>query len=117
VKLDFFHNGYRYRCLKPDPSIFLATYDLLGTSGLDEEQYGRIREDSSARESHMFDERLDLLDRRVYTHVSSLGKADGPAPVIMVVAFVLKNDLVRWYEDVNDEAFSADPTHSQIRAY
>jgi hypothetical protein len=104
VKLDFVLNGYRYRCVDPDPELFLAVYDLSDVDGLGRNEYTRIREEPSRREKVIFEEKMLHLDRRVYKAVSLLGNADGPAPVMMVVAFVVKetllNDVHRWYEEV-----------------
>ena len=105
LKLDFFLNGYRYRCIDPDdPTLFCAVYDLSRLSGLEEEQYTSLRSTRSAQENAVFDKKLAFIDRRVYKDIGTYGDAPVPAPVIMVVAFVVKNELVpevhQWYEEV-----------------
>ena len=105
LHLDFFSNGYRYRSLSHDPPLYLACYDLSRVSGLEEPAYTVLREKRSDREVNMVCQNLSKLDRRIYTDISCRGKADGPAPIVMAVAFVVKNEFVdelnRWYEEVN----------------
>lgn len=104
VKLDFVQNGYRYKCVDPDPSLFMAAYDLSRLAGLEEPEYTVLRSNRSARESEVFDKKLDWIDRRVYKDISSRGSSKGPAPVVIVVALLVRNDMIaevhRWYEEV-----------------
>jgi len=104
LNLDFIANGYRYKSRDLDPPLWAATYDLKRVSGLDEPQYKVLREKRSARESNLMDNKMDFIDRRVYKDISSWGHSEGPAPVIMPVTFLVKDELVeevnRWYEEV-----------------
>ena len=104
MKLDFFLNGYRYKSLGHDPPIYLACYDLASVSVRAKPEYKVLRERRSAREAHVINTKLSKLDRRIYADISTRGSADGPAPVVMPVAFVVKDEFVdelnRWYEEV-----------------
>ena len=104
MKLDFIANGYRYKSIGKDPAVWLATYDLKKISGLAEPQYTVLRENRSSRESNVISSKISYMDRRIYKDLSSRGEADGPAPIIMSVSFVVKDEHVpelnRWYEEV-----------------
>ena len=102
---DFVLNGYRYRSLDLDPPVFLATYDASRINGFDETQYTKLRENRSARENDVLDNKLSLLDRRFFKSLSTRGTSSGHAPIIMVVIFVVKDEHVeemhRWYQEVS----------------
>ena len=104
LKLDFFRNGYRYKSLDKGPPAYLACYDLARISGLQESEYTELRENRSEREEEVICNKLKKLDRRIYADISTRGEFDGPAPVIMCITLVVKDDhldeLNRWYEEV-----------------
>jgi hypothetical protein len=103
MRLDCFQNGYRYVDMS-DPSLFLATYDLSRMSGLKEPQYTMLRKHRSPRETAVFADVLELVERRLYKVISTHGAAKGPSPVIMTVSLSVSkahvNELNRWYEQV-----------------
>jgi hypothetical protein len=111
LKLDFILNGYRYKSQELDPPVWLATYDLKKISGMDESKYTSLRACRSQRESALINYKLKYLDRRIYKDLSSRGRKDGPAPVILSVVFVVKNQYVdevnRWYEEVSRSRYNA----------
>lgn len=111
MQLDFMENGYRYRAADGDPSLYMAMYDVFRLSGLDEPQYTRLRSQRSVREQELLDKKLDMLDRRLYTQVSSRGMSKAPTPVVMVVEMRIPNALEaevhQWYEEVGPEMTSA----------
>jgi hypothetical protein len=105
LQLDFVRNGYRYRCTDADSKAFLAIYDLARLAGLQEPRYTHLRANRSTRERKVIADKIDWIDRRVYRDVSSRGRSDDPAPVIMTVALLVRDELVsevhRWYEKVS----------------
>ncbi len=104
MKLEFFLVGYRYRSRDLDPPLWLATYDVTALSCLDDPRYRILREQRSPREQILLTEEMDYLDRRIYQTLSVRGRSDGPAPVIMAVTFVVKQELAQelhaWYQQV-----------------
>ena len=104
VKLDIFANGYRYKSIDQDPPTYLATYDLKNVSRLEEPQYTMLADNRSPREEAVLDHKLNFLDRRVYTAISTRGDVEAPAPILQSVAFVIRDEHVdemhRWYEEV-----------------
>lgn len=122
LKLDFFLNGYRYKSTDPaDPPIWLACYDLKKISSLDEPRYTVLREKRSEREQELLNHKLNFLDRRIYSDVSSRGRNGGPAPVVMTVAFLVANELVdemnRWYEEEHIDDLSKIPGWRRSRRF
>jgi hypothetical protein len=118
LTLDFIENGYRYKSQNNDAEqeksrdipLWLATYDLNRVSGLEEPRYTHLRDKRSERENDVIDNRLNVLDRRMYKSLVSLGDKGGkPAPIIMCVRFVVKDEHVeemnRWYDEVSETLF------------
>lgn len=105
MKLDFVENGYRYRSTDAARPRFLAMYDLSTIAGLERPEYTKLREHRSPRERNVMDNMLTEVSRDIYKDISSRGTSDGPAPVIMTVTFVVKNEHVselhEWYEQVS----------------
>lgn len=101
-KLDAVRNAYQYRSTE-NPSIYLATYDLKKISSFEEPRYHILGEKRSPQEQELIDHNVNLLDRRVYAEISTRGHVEGPAPIMMSVAFVVKDEHVdemhRWYEE------------------
>lgn len=101
LKLDFFLNEYRYKSTDQDSPTYLATYDLKKIS---EPQYATLREKRSPKVQVLLDQKLNFLDRRIYADISARGHVDAPPPIMMSVAFVVKDEHVdelhRWYEEV-----------------
>jgi hypothetical protein len=108
MRLDSFQNGYRYVDTS-DSSLFLATYDLSRMSGLEEPQYTMLRKHRSIRETKVFAEVLDLVERRLYKVVSTRGAVKGPSPIIMTVSLSVPrahvDEVNRWYEQVSLPSF------------
>ncbi|RSL40973.1 hypothetical protein CEP53_013048 [Fusarium sp. AF-6] len=112
--LDFIEGGNRYECyytdpqIQLDPPIYLAMYELGHLSGLNERPYQALTDDRSAREDDVFRNRLTFLERRIYKNTSTRGTYRGPAPVLLTVAFVIKDEHIeefnRWYEEARDRA-------------
>jgi len=104
MRLGFFPEGSRYRSRDLDPTAWLATYDVASLACFDDPRYITLRENRSSREQKLIDHGLGQLDRRIYKNLSSRGESGGPAPVIMAVISVVKEDLVdelhAWYEEV-----------------
>lgn len=117
VALDFIEGGDRYECYYADPEaqitppIYLAMYELSRLSGLDEKQYTVLTDERSKREDDVFKNRLTFLERRIYKNLSTRGTYTGPAPILLTVAFVLKDEHVdefnRWYEEVSSTPIQA----------
>lgn len=103
MKLDFVKSGSRYRC-KDEPSTWAALYELSRVSAVADSQYTNLRKHRSARERHVMRDMVDILDRKIYKHISTRGSSQGPAPVMTCVSFVVRQDDVdeinRWYEEV-----------------
>jgi len=53
-----------------------------------------LREKRSIRERLLINNGLDLLERRIYKTLSAQSKVEDPAPVQMVVSFVLNKEHV-----------------------
>lgn len=110
MKLDFITNGYRYRCTDEGSNAYLAVYDLARIAGLQEPRYTILRSKRSKRETRVFEEQLEWLDRRVYRDISSRGRSEGPAPVLMTVSLLVRDELVsdvnRWYEKVREPGYT-----------
>ncbi len=104
MQLGFFRQGHRYRSRGLHPPVWLAAYDVESLSCFADPQYTTLRENRSSREQHLMKHGLDLFDRRIYQTLSSRGQSHEAAPVIMVVTFVVKKELVddihAWYEQV-----------------
>ncbi|KPI40235.1 uncharacterized protein AB675_7780 [Cyphellophora attinorum] len=104
LQLGFVRNGYRYRCIDADSKAFLAIYDLARLAGLQEPA-----------------DKIDWIDRRVYRDVSSRGRSDDPAPVIMTVSLLVRDDLVpevhRWYEKEHIHDLSRIPGWRRSRRF
>jgi len=104
MRLGFFPVGQRYRCRDLVPTVWLAAYDVTTLSCFADPRYQVLRENRSGRERALLGTGMDLIDRRIYSALSSRGKSRGPAPVIMAVTFRVKEDLVNelhcWYEEV-----------------
>ena len=105
LSTDFIRNGLRYRTVDLSPPVFLATYDYSRLEGFDERQYTKLRDNRSPREREVLDNKIDLLDRRFFKNLSTRGSSSDPAPVMMSVIFVVKDEHVeemhRWYEEVS----------------
>lgn len=115
VALDFIDGGNRYECYYADPAIqlepkiYLAMYELNRLSGLTERQYTILTDERSKREDDVFRNRLTMLERRIYKNLSTRGSYDGPAPVLLAVAFIIAdehaNEFHKWYEEVRIQLF------------
>lgn len=105
MKLDFFKTGYRYKSIGVEPPQYVAVYELSRIGGLEEPEYTILREQRSEYERDLINNKLVCLDRKVYKDVSTRGTSIGPAPLMMAVAFVVKNENVpelhKWYEEVS----------------
>jgi hypothetical protein len=106
VRLPYFRNGIRYKAVDELRPTWLATYNVEHINNLDEPSYTQLRERRSQREAKLIDGGMEILDRRVYTLVSSRGVEDPKlAPVLMAVAMDIdqqyEEDLNRWYEEVS----------------
>jgi hypothetical protein len=114
LKLDSFINGYWYKSTAQDPPTYLTTYDLKKLSGFDTLPYTVLREKWPPREQELLDQKLNFLHRRVYADISTRGQVEGPAPTMMSVAFVVKDEHVeelhRWYEEVQPSSPSSSAT-------
>ena len=102
---DFILDGYQYRSTENEAPVFLAIYEVSRLCGFDEHQYTKLRESISASESNVLDNKVALIDRRIFKIVSTTGTKNGPAPVMMVVTFVVRDgdvdEMHRWYEEVS----------------
>ncbi|VUC32177.1 unnamed protein product [Clonostachys rosea] len=114
VALDFISEGNRYENyyadpkIQLDPPIYLAMYELDCLSGLQERQYTNLTDYRSVREEDVFQNRLTFLERRIYKNLSTKGSYDGPPPILLTVAFVIKDEYADefndWYELSQDGA-------------
>ncbi|RSL90337.1 hypothetical protein CEP51_000814 [Fusarium floridanum] len=127
VALDFIEGGNRYECyyadpqIQLDPPIYLAMYELGRLSGLNERPYQALTDDRSTREDDVFRNRLTFLERRIYKNISTRGTYSGPAPVLLTVAFVIKDEHVdefnRWYEEEHTTDVSKVPGWRRTRRF
>jgi hypothetical protein len=105
MKLEFILVGSRYKSRDLNPPLWLATYDVAALSCFDDPRYRILREQRSPREQILLNREMDYLDRRIYQTLSVRGHSEEPAPVIMAVTFVVKQDLAEeihaWYQQVN----------------
>ena len=105
MRLDFFRTGYRYKSIGVEPPQYVAVYEMSRIGGLQEPEYTILREQRSEYESDLIENKLICLDRKIYKDVSTRGASKGPAPLMMAVAFVVKDEHVpelhKWYEEVN----------------
>ena len=122
LQLDFVLNGYRYQCTdQKSKPIFLAIYDLSRIAGLQEPRYVALRKNRSARERNVLQTQIDWINRRVYRKISSRGTCDEPAPVVMTVALVVRDELVpevhRWYEQEHIDDLARIPGWRRTRRF
>ncbi|RMJ08512.1 hypothetical protein CDV36_011888 [Fusarium kuroshium] len=96
-------------------------YELGRLSGLNERPYQALTDDRSAREDDVFRNRLTFLERRIYKNISTRGTYSGPAPVLLTVAFVIKEEQVdefnRWYEEEHTTDVSKVPRWRKTRRF
>jgi hypothetical protein len=130
MQLDFVRNGYRYTEAPLTESrdgqsgeelTYMAMYDLSRLSGLDGPEYTSMRSHRSARETEVLTEKMDLVDRRTYTLITSRGACKMPAPVVMTVTLVAERNLTeeihRWYEEEHTRDLSKIPGWRRTRRY
>jgi hypothetical protein len=95
-------SGRRYRALDDQKPPWLALYELDSPDVIDSPSYKALSAGLSERDKAV-NSGLAVLDRRVYSELSSDGSpaADDPAPVILAVAMSVpagaEDDLAAWY--------------------
>ncbi|EIN05189.1 alpha/beta-hydrolase [Punctularia strigosozonata HHB-11173 SS5] len=120
--LPYFSNGYRYKANDGQTPEWLATYDIEDVNKLEEESYKQLRESRSERETRVIEQEIEILDRRMYTLVSSRGTAvPEPGSILVAVAIDVENeheeDFDRWYEEEHIDLLSQVPGWQRTRRF
>lgn len=120
LRLPFIQNGFRYKAIDGQRPTWLAWYDVEDLSHLQKRIYTRLREERSQREKGVIS-KLESLDRKIYSVVSSRGSVKTPAPVhVAVTMMVNESDLDefdKWYEDEHIGMLSKIPGWLRSRRF
>jgi hypothetical protein len=117
--------AHRYQALDEAAPRWLAWYELESPEVLDSLEYQAVVAGGSDREKFIMSH-LATLDRRIYAQLSEnlspgVTRADGPAPVILVVANSVPSqtvdDMTAWYEQEHIPMLLEVPGWRRIRRY
>lgn len=105
MQLDSILTGYRYVTDGDDP-IWAGIYDLSRVSAITEPAYTNLRKFRSEREQDVMQNKMHILERKIYRRLTTRGSSPEPAPVILSVSLVVKDSLVDDVHDWYDQVFS-----------
>ncbi|KII90350.1 hypothetical protein PLICRDRAFT_123391 [Plicaturopsis crispa FD-325 SS-3] len=120
MALPYVQTGRRYEATDGRVPRWLALYDIESTKCLHDASYTRLRAERSNREESVMN-RLDILDRRVYTCVSSRGVVVSAAPILVSVEMrIAEGDearLDKWYEEEHIPLLAMIPGWQRTRRF
>jgi pimeloyl-ACP methyl ester carboxylesterase len=109
ARLPFVKDPRRYKANDGEKPTWLASYDIDDLALFEERPYARMADERNAREKDVIS-KMELLDRRIYSFVSSRGEAPARPEMLLAVTMTMDpkdvEEFDRWYDEEHTDLLS-----------